>query len=161
MVRFLSLAVVLTTAGAALAQRPGFGPRAVPTASPPNLNPAVLQATSPRRSAYLPPVYTPPTWGYSPWFGPVVTPGTYTPPRVVSSVPGTYYNVPGLGAYNPWSGSLYQPASDTFTTRDGLYSFNPWTGTYSNPLTGGFYNPWAGTVTQPTYGASWVSPWGW
>src|SRR6266511_1911188 len=106
MVRTLSILAMLAVAGSAAAQRPGFAPRQVTTVSPPNFNPAVLRATTPRWSAYVPPTYTPPAWGYSPWGGPVVLPGTYTPPRVVSSVPGAYYNVPGLGAYNPWTGSI-------------------------------------------------------
>src|SRR5438067_12058066 len=108
MKRILSTAAVLIAAGSAAAQRP------VPTVHPRNLNPAVLQATTPRRSTYVPPTYTPPTWGYSPWAGPVVFPGSYTPPAVVQSVPGRYYNVAGLGMYNPWTGSIYQPGTDTF-----------------------------------------------
>lgn len=153
MIRIMSLAAVLALAGSALAQRP------VPTASPRNLNPAVLQATTPQWSRYVPPRYMPPTWGYSPWVGPVVMPGTYTPPRVVSSVPGRYLNVAGLGLYNPWTGSIYSPYTDSFTTGNTSYSFNPWTGTYTNPWTGGSYNPWRGTLTQPVLG--WASPWGW
>ena len=150
----LAAAGVLIASGSAMAQR------RVPVVSPPITNPAILRATTPRWSAYVPPTYTPPAWGYSPWAGPVVYPGTYTPPRVVQSVPGRYYNVPGLGQYNPTVGSIYSPYYDFFRTGDGVYSFNPWTGTYTNPVTGGSYDPWAGTVTTPALGG-WVSPWGW
>jgi hypothetical protein len=147
--------------GVALASGTASAQRRTPNmvVSPPITNPFVLQAITPRYSAYVPPIYTPPAYGYSPW-GPVVYPGTYTPPRVVQSVPGTYYNVPGLGLYNPAAGSIYSPYYNAFSTADGVYSFNPWTGRYTNAWTGGSYNPWRGTVTTPVVGW-WGNPWGW
>jgi len=154
MTRILSLSAVLIAAGAAAAQRP------VPTVSPPILNPQVQQYIAPRTTRYVPPRYTPPTVGYSPWVGPVVFPGSYTPPRVVQSVPGTYLNVAGLGLYNPWTGAIYSPYTNTFTAGSNVYSFNPWMGTYVNPWSGQSYNPWRGTVSTPLWGGFW-SPWGW
>ena len=155
MIRTLSIGAVLVAAGTAAAQRP------VPTVSPPILNPQVQQYIAPTWSRYVPPRYTPPAVGYNPWVGPVVFPGTYTPPRVVQSVPGRYLNVAGLGMYNPYTGTIYSPYTDTFTSGNSVYSFNPWTGTYTNPWNGGSYNPWRGTYTQPVWNPSWASPWGW
>ena len=113
MIRTLSLAAVLIAAGTAAAQRP------VPTVSPPILNPQVQQYIAPRVTRYVPPRYTPPTVGYNPWVGPIVFPGTYRPPRVVQSVPGTYLNVAGLGLYNPWTGAIYSPYTHAFFRQSG------------------------------------------
>lgn len=154
MIRTVSVGAVLVAAGVASAQRP------VPTVSPPILNPQVQQYIAPRTSRYIPPRYTPPTVGYNPWVGPVVYPGTYTPPRVVTRVPNQYLNVAGLGLYNPYTGTIYSPYTDTFRSGSYEYSFNPWTGTYTNPWTAQSYNPWRGTVTTPLWGGYW-SPWGW
>src|SRR5262249_3146150 len=101
----------------------------------------------------------PPTVGYSPWAGPVVFPGSYTPPRVVQSVPGTYLNVAGLGLYNPWTGAIYSPYTNTFTAGSDVYAFNPGTGTYTN-WDGASYNPCRGRGTTRLWGGFW-SPWGW
>ena len=149
----LTLAVVgvFVLAGSASAQKgKGHAKHGGPlVVTPPISSPALLRAMNPTRTTFVPGYYTPPTWGYNPWAGPTVWPGTYNPPSVVQSSPGRFIRLPDGKVWNPTTGTFYSPHFNTFSGANGTYYPNPWTGTYTNPVTGGSYNPWTNTVARP------------
>ena len=140
---------VFALAGTADAQRPGLPARQIPVVTPPITNPAILRSMNPVRTTFVPGYYTPPTWGYNPWTGPTVWPGSYSPPSVVQNSPGRFVRLPDGKVWNPTTGSFYSPHFNTFSGANGTYYPNPWTGTYTNPVTGGSYDPWTNTTRRP------------
>jgi hypothetical protein len=154
---------VLALAGSAAAQRPGLPARQGPVVvTPPITNPTVLRSITPVQTAFVPGTITPPTWGYSPWAGPVVQPGFYTPPTIVQNSPGRFVRLPDGKVWNPTTGTFYSPWFNTFTGASGTFHANPWTGTYTNPVTGGSYDPRTNMMVRPFWPGTPITrnPWG-